>query len=425
MLKQRNSGRSNPLNLTYKVYNPNTGALLSSTVQTAIAAPPLSSETIAYMNSGKTIFNDCTHHKDVFLKIFSGEVKAKENSDPGWISGFVDAEHYFHHIDPAPPVPALGSVDQFVLRGIQAIRPKFKSKVSLPNFLFELKDIKRTIETISHSLNDFAKLPWVSKGLPNPYKQKYLFKKGVRTKGDSLSAHTADNYLAAQFGYMPMMRDIFTLMSVLSDFNKQLEKFQRDAGTTQTGHYQEMIDAIGGTRDFPWVGSYGSHRSEDQFSRIRLGLTVKYSYVINMPNLYMPTTFLKYIGFRNNPRILWDAIPFSFLVDWVFRFGKMLETFDDGAIPVSMTIIDACVTVKYSGVTKHKYIASSTASGVYSIASGTTMAQQGFEVFQRWRMELGSVLLSGLPPMPTFDKLSVGEVLLGAALGKSLSKGRR
>lgn len=52
------------------------------------------------------------------------------------------------------------------------------------------------------------------------------------------------------------------------------------------------------------------------------------------------------VGFEANPRILWDAIPFTFVVDWFFNVGKVLERFRFNALELPIVITDSFLQYK-------------------------------------------------------------------------------
>jgi hypothetical protein len=308
------------------------------------------------------------------------------------------------------PLP-LNGVDQFILRGFQNIRPKFKGDVSLPNFLFELKDLKRIlpsrqrISELSESLKTFV---------GNPFRNSKRFANDVLDE-------TSSQYLNAKFGYLPLIDDVFKLIEDFKNFNQRIDTFLQQGKKPQVGHYKEVVPAF--TSESTSSGdSWYDFSTETAYSDVTYVLTLKYGYTVNIPKLYVPSTFARYVGFRSNPRILWDALPFSFVLDWVLKIGKMLESFDDGAIPVSLHIIDSCVSRKYSTVRKVRIRNVINAIGMGSFGSSTLVSQEGLQAYDRWQVDPRSILLSGLPPLPVIDKISISEFTLGLALGRTLTR---
>jgi hypothetical protein len=56
--------------------------------------------------------------------------------------------------------------------------------------------------------------------------------------------------------------------------------------------------------------------------------------------------FLDVIGVRLDPAIIWNAIPFSFLIDWVVDVSSFLRSFAIDNLGIKTEIIDFCHSVK-------------------------------------------------------------------------------
>jgi len=54
------------------------------------------------------------------------------------------------------------------------------------------------------------------------------------------------------------------------------------------------------------------------------------------------------LGARWNPAIVWNAIPLSFLVDWIVGVGEFLEGLSVDNLEIPVVIEDFCHSVKYS-----------------------------------------------------------------------------
>jgi hypothetical protein len=365
---------------------------------------------IRYTNGfGKT--NYCLHQTVNYTKM---------RPDPFQITYPSGSRRVFSHVSfdfdtvwidkiPSAPLPANGQA-QFILRAIQNTRPKFKAPVSMPNFLYELKDLKRLVPSYRtiRSYSEFLA------GVSN------RFFSNLKKRADVVSDATASQYLNAKFGYLPLIDDLVKLDSAIKSYNSTLRKFIRDGTRTQRSLYREEVEAFTGSNISLGTNAYANYYSRTRYSKTYYTLTIRYGYNVRLPMLRVPNTFLKYLGFRNNPRILWDAIPFSFVLDWFFRFGKALESFDSGAIPIELSILDCTLTVKYSGITGF-YGQDRFSNWGAGFGTESLLSNVGFTYFERQRIDPGSILLSGLPPLPTFDKVSIQEILLGAALGKTLT----
>jgi hypothetical protein len=362
--------------------------------------------------NGYPKMNHCDHIKYLFrpmpqarnwrFTFSSGTIRQYANSPVNW--------NYGPSVVPTVRGPAI-NVDQFIRRGFQATRPKFQANLSLPNALYELKDLKRLIpdkRTIESYASALAAVP------SNP------FRKSAKAL-ERMNHAVASQYLNAQFGYLSMIRDFGNLASSIKEYNVKLYNLIKYANTIQTGHYAEEVVEYYEDRVYHDSGPVKYVR-QVQYGKTVWVFTWKYRYKILSPKLFPPKIFLKYLGFRDNPRILWDAIPFSFVLDWFLKFGKALESLDDGAIPVTIEILGACISYRYP-VTITGVVSDRPGSWGGSYNLGTDYAQfvESYDVYRRWPVELSYTNLVDIKPLPVTDKLSVKELTLGIALGKTLT----
>lgn len=54
---------------------------------------------------------------------------------------------------------------------------------------------------------------------------------------------------------------------------------------------------------------------------------------------------LELLGVRADPSIIWNALPFSFLVDWVVDVSSFLKKFTVETFPINTTVTDFCHTL--------------------------------------------------------------------------------
>lgn len=49
------------------------------------------------------------------------------------------------------------------------------------------------------------------------------------------------------------------------------------------------------------------------------------------------------LGFELNPKIIWDAIPFTFVIDWFFGVGSWLERFKIDTLELPIVYVDSAL----------------------------------------------------------------------------------
>jgi len=168
----------------------------------------------------------------------------------------------------------------------QALVPQVPQEVSIPNFLWELREIASLLPRLS----------------------------------DGLIKSAAGGYLNYSFGWKPFIGDIQKLVSLMSTIRARLEYLRDTWGKETRISYSEELqvdtlseELINGLywsasgRSIFRCGGYLYHKLEDldgQIGEFRalLGAT----------------------GFNNPLGVLWEAIPFSFVVDWFTRCGGVI-----------------------------------------------------------------------------------------------------
>lgn len=238
--------------------------------------------------------------------------------------------------------------------------PRLNEGTSLVNFVLELKDLKRMNPTPSIHRLTRRNLPL--KSLRDP-----------RTRKDFLSEvshRMASAHLNASFGIVPLLRDIAKMADDLWYLRFRLKALKNQVGQRLQRHYKRVLPASAGqpaTRDwvnsdigtYPWSPS--ALRSDcNTFVNTRPSVlavgrgrwikrpvyhaTLRYSY--SLPSmgdrLEKVDAYLDLLGVRLDPAIVWNAIPFSFLIDWVVNVSAFLGTFARDNFPIDITIHDFC-----------------------------------------------------------------------------------
>jgi hypothetical protein len=226
--------------------------------------------------------------------------------------------------------------------------------------------------------------------------------------------------LQYNYGYAPLAGDLLRIWSAYDDFRRQYTKFVQQNNKILYAREQTQTDVKAVYTTVASGNPWSMSKVTNAYT-IKHHVTIKYRYSIVGPiPPPLPGLFLKFLGFRGNPKVIWDAIPFSFVVDWVLKVGDWLSKWDEGAIPYNISILDCCSSSKATVVTE--YYRRYTPSGdIYATPSsdhfyGSTKTTQ----YVRGRVLPMDVLSSNA--LPRFDNLSLRELVLGAALLNSNRK---
>lgn len=372
-----------------------------------------STEEIVYGN-GKQHANPCDHVKAKveykYLPPFTIHISAplgytvgEDHTSVVWVNDPV--------FPPAGSVPRPGfNMFQFYLRAFQNARPKFRNAGQLVNDILEIKDLARLVPH-GKDLDDIMR---ALRGVVDSHVSWDTFL-------SRLTKAVSGQYLNLQFGILTTISAVFDFASGLIEFNQKLKAFRRGAGKKDTFRYKESFSS--NDKAFHTLGSYllWSEHTETSFpGNQEYHSTIVGSYSIGLSEIDVPKIFRKYMGFRNDPKIIWNAIPFSFIVDWFLGVSRSLDAFDEGAIPVSFTVESMVVSRKYDF--RIDWVADSVPPSGLIVSNdfrgGARYCRYEGTVYSRWLLDrevLGR--LQGLAPLPTFGNLSGDELILGGALG--------
>lgn len=219
-------------------------------------------------------------------------------------------------------IPEVPSIDwnDFDYKAWAAMHPQIKTDISLVNFVLELKDLKR---------------------LPDLWS-------AMRSRLKNL----ANLHLNYSFGWMPFLSDVWALYSAMFRMRKRILDFIDGANKAKTVHYSWKVPShtASVTHDITFYGSPRFITVEDEFSEVELHATMQYSYTVgNYSKLVSELGgWLDALGINLNLQIIWNAIPFSFVVDWFFNVGQWLGSQKGEVLPVITSVTRYMHSCKYS-----------------------------------------------------------------------------
>lgn len=216
---------------------------------------------------------------------------------------------------------------------LPGIRPAINSLV---NSIIELKDFK----SIGRNWSDVQALT------------RSLMGKRKMTLGQMARAIASGN-LQYAFNLKPLASEIESVYNTVSSLNKQIKNLLDDAGTFQTRHgsadlrrlYTNLDDSTGSTNQGNY---YFRTRRVVKYPIVKMHAKLKYRFTI--PELVRSNLrlrgYLDYLGVNLNPQIIWNAIPYSFLVDWVVNVSSFLSNFRVANVQLLTDVSAFVVSVK-------------------------------------------------------------------------------
>jgi hypothetical protein len=320
-----------PINLSY------TGA--------SVPSGTVDDEVITYANSGKRRWNPCSHVRSVFrmldprvkLKIYPNSLYARTwNSYPLHQAG--------QHTTGSRLAAAFAAgrktynQDDLDTVAVSSVWPEIEQVVdeSVANFAIDVPKLANLKSSGARFLSTWKQVT-----------------KAVRASGPKRFSNLplrqvlrvlSEGTLIKQYVVQTTYRDIRDLCHGLSTARRQLESLKGNSGKVLRKRYRRVLEPenVEGSGTNPaahwWAlptssplqgnGAYYSY-CYNKYLRARHNLHISYSYELPGVNetLLRLQALLDMLGLNLNPRILWDATRYSFVVDWVLRVGDFLEQF--------------------------------------------------------------------------------------------------
>lgn len=180
----------------------------------------------------------------------------------------------------------------------------YKSSLNLPLFLFELRELPSMIRQLGRVLA-----------------------KQVR------ATDVAGGYLAYSFGWAPLVSDLLKLFDLSKDIENRKAYFRRLEKGTHVRRSLGTHTVRDTTLNTSTLLSYAFpktmaqvHGNLTETQKVWFTLNAKLRQPLNMsPSDLHSLSRNQIYGLRFNPSDLWDAIPWSWLIDYFTNIGDMLE----------------------------------------------------------------------------------------------------
>jgi hypothetical protein len=198
---------------------------------------------------------------------------------------------------------------------------------SVINFLLELKDLRR--------LADLKKL-------------RFLTDRSKWYRRRQTAKYVAGAHLTWSFGIAPFVRDVVELWKSLFDWRERYKALLRGANKLQRSHYRFHIDDYALPPDkYQGFSTSYERTTHEWVTKPVYNATALYRYAVPQGPLAEVAALLDRLGARLDPRILWEAIPFSFVVDWFIDVGGWLRQYSADNLGVQVELLDFCHSVKF------------------------------------------------------------------------------
>lgn len=244
----------------------------------------------------------------------------------------------------------------------KAMRPEFKTGFSTLNFLLEMDDltsllpnIHKTFTSITKNLSKTLK---VMEDLSSEFRSRRLPDLNRITLNQVVSL-IAEAKLTKDFAIEPLIGDIGKVCTIIERFESNFERFRQ--GATSLGlkrHFRSFIEATTEYKDSLTrtvtisldranvtyeckVEGFDPQSNGTPQDHVCYTATMDYTYACHTLADMDPYVAALYteLGIKPDASIIWNAIPFSFVLDWFFNIQGFLDKY------ASVDLITSEVTI--------------------------------------------------------------------------------
>lgn len=196
-----------------------------------------------------------------------------------------------------PPGFTPVNASYYVTKALANVNPR-KAHVSLPNFIYELRDLPGMLRDIGRIKN-----------------------------GSIKSSDVPGQYLAAQFGWIPLFNDVVKLVNLAEGIDADMKRFKNALVRKRiSGKLAEYVVPTRKTGN----GYYRTTVAEyaDFEETIKVWFSAKLGSDFQVPDYdsqHISIAFARALGAGQPIAALWNAIPWSFLVDYFINVGDFIN----------------------------------------------------------------------------------------------------
>jgi hypothetical protein len=231
----------------------------------------------------------------------------------------------------APPTYVIPSWESESGRALQAMWPGVESEISALNFLWELRELKDLPHQIQRLMGLISNAAGYSRNGKRRYSETL---KQLLHRGKAGLKGISDAILLNDFGIAPLVSDIERLLNILRRSEENARILLESVNKPLKRHYRVWLSQ---PADQSLSYSYNLEGSlcPSKYHRETIckdswyTATMDYEYGLDPATMQALArlVLLDTLGLNFNPRVIWDGMPWSFAVDWIFKVGDFVDQF--------------------------------------------------------------------------------------------------
>jgi hypothetical protein len=188
------------------------------------------------------------------------------------------------------------------------MQPRFEGDISMFNFLLELKDLRELIKLLKMK----------------PLRKLRNFFRRKRKLFDPTKP-IAEAHLLNEFAIKPLLSDIYTITCQINEVVQQAQSEFAEAGLGRNSRHWSQTAVIDDTGFVPKTYSLYS-QGTGVIEWQKFTATMEYSYAYSARSSI--DAFMRYWGLTPSWEAIWNAIPFSFIVDYFIKVGNSIAAME-------------------------------------------------------------------------------------------------
>jgi hypothetical protein len=217
----------------------------------------------------------------------------------------------------------LGSDGQVLINSaFDKLRPDLTT-LSVPNFLLELDDITKLYKAWKGRVKILRDLSTRYRAIRANLEKGSLF---TPSKLSDLRS-AAEAHLEFKFAWKPTFGDLSDLVLALTGLRDKIRAFNDSIGkiVQSSASLENSSSTVSGTHTSGgFAGTVSYKATVTRNCRGFIAYAPQPPAVLNDADLLL-RGIIDSLGFELNPRIVWDALPFTFVIDWFFDVGGWLS----------------------------------------------------------------------------------------------------
>jgi hypothetical protein len=188
------------------------------------------------------------------------------------------------------------------------MQPRFEGNISMFNFLLELKDVKELLKLLR----------------AHPIRKLRNFFRRKRKLFDP-SKPLAEAHLMNEFAIKPLLSDILTITCQIEEHVRNAQEEFAEAGLGRNSrHWSDWT--IVDDSNLVYGGYYYYYQASGEVEWQKFTATMEYNY--NYSARSSLDAFMRFWGLTPTWEAIWNAIPFSFVVDYFVKVGNSIAAME-------------------------------------------------------------------------------------------------